>query len=157
MLLYRDNFDSLYDDTHFLALVFIYKKKRYRANLGQKTESKMKCSQETKGQDQVIINDMYKWNCSEHWQTAVVSSVALVLFCGGVVTSIKESVFTHVCVLVGLSAGFNKNYWTDFCQTWMEDEPQPRTDPLTFGADPDRGTDPELCLTLWDVLVFLGT
>lgn len=23
--LYRDNFDSLYDDTHFLALVYVYK------------------------------------------------------------------------------------------------------------------------------------
>ena len=29
--------------------------------------------------------------------------------------------FIFTCLLVGLSAGFHKNHWTDFHQTWTED------------------------------------
>ena len=54
------------------------------------------------------------------------------------------AVFTHVrllfagCWFVGLSARLHKNYWRDFPKTWIEDEFQP----LTFGEDLDKGTDP---------------
>ena len=35
----------------------------------------------------------------------------------------KAVIFSPMSVglLVGLSAGFNKNYWMDFYETWMED------------------------------------
>ena len=36
----------------------------------------------------------------------------------------------HPCLFVGLSAGWRKNYATDFHETWMEDESQSRIDPI---------------------------
>lgn len=40
--------------------------------------------------------------------------------------------FTHVCLLVGLSSGVQKNNSTDFHETWMEDWCQPRIDLTCF-------------------------
>lgn len=39
---------------------------------------------------------------------------------------------SRVRLFVGLSAGEHKNCWTEFHQTWTEDESQPRTEPINF-------------------------
>ena len=67
---------------------------------------------------------MYKLNCSKYSETAVVSSVDLVLFWEVVVTSTKEFVFT--CLLVGVQQDSRKT--TDQISAklgW-------RTDPVNF-------------------------
>lgn len=38
----------------------------------------------------------------------------------------------------------HKNYWSNFHQTWMEDQSRPRTNSLTKDADLNEGMDPEL-------------
>ena len=52
-------------------------------------------------------------------------------------SSYKEVMLSPVsiCLLVGLSIGLHKNYYTDFHETWMEDVSRPR-------IDPDKGKDP---------------
>ena len=45
---------------------------------------------------------------------------------------------TRVYLLVGLSAGFHKNYRTDFHKTWMEDGSRPRMDPINFWSHLDK-------------------
>lgn len=47
---------------------------------------------------------------------------------------------------VCLSAGFHKNHWTDFYETWKEDESQPRIDPIK---------ETEFFFTLWDWEFFI--
>ena len=55
------------------------------------------------------------------------------------ITSTKEVMFSTVSIslLVGLSAGLHKSYWTDFHKIWIEDGSWVKED-LTFGADPDK-------------------
>ena len=51
--------------------------------------------------------------------------------------SCMEPFLQYVCVCcfffpVGLSAGLQKNFKTDFLKTWMKDASQPRIDPINF-------------------------
>ena len=50
-----------------------------------------------------------------------------------------------------VSAGLHKDYVAHVHKSWLEDEFQPRKAPLTFGADPDKGTS---SLTLQDKAYF---
>lgn len=60
----------------------------------------------------------------------------------------RSHVYTHICLLVGLSAGWHKNFWMDFHKTWMEEESRPRMDPMNFWCRSRRFS--SLCLRLWE-------
>ena len=57
----------------------------------------------------------------------------------------RDYISTFVYFIVGwldCQQDCTKNYFLDFHRTWTDDGSQPRIDPVNFGADPDRATDP---------------